>query len=109
MKFVSLISGVAYAGGAYNNAGVYVPDLQERGYLYYKQDSNQGLQPFQENKTSWYAIKLNTIDVPRGWSLKGDFTVRLREEGDAPELVVNMNLMIGLKQLTVKESFMMFI
>jgi len=44
-----------------------------------------------------------------GWSLKGDFTVRLREEGDAPELVVNMNLMIGLKQLTVKESFMTFI
>ena len=71
--------------------------------MYYKQDFNQELQPFKENKTSLYAIKLNTIDVPKGWSLKGDFTVRLREEGDAPELVVNMNLMIGLKQLTVKK------
>ena len=77
--------------------------------MYYSYNDNPNITPFFSSTTNWYAIKLNTIDVPKGWSLKGDFTVRVKSEGDAPELVVTMNLMIGLKELTVNDTFITYI
>jgi hypothetical protein len=91
------------------SAGLSIPDPIERGYLYYNSNDSPNLEPFFATTTNWYAIKLNTIDVPRGWSLKGDFTVRVEAEGNTPELVVTMNLMIGLEKLTVNETFITYI